>query len=336
MKKFRIGIWDHCRYVNNREKPYDEMARHLERMRKWGVALTNIYLPEVISLDDYCRAAANCGMELEVRITPAWASKDIVLRTLPETEWIRMESVLGIRLAGPCGNREDNRAMFIAGAKRIIEEYGSRIASLHLDFIRNDNALTMLDFPCQCDCCRALYKRFFGKEILSPEMRRDPAVIAKLTALRCKSIRRTVEGMKRCAADGGLRLTVAARANYVNSADITDPPVWGLGPAVLEGQDWAEWADEGLIDELFPMNYHTDITLFESVLKDHMRILENKAPVMLFPGIGVESSMGKISPVEAAQRLELVRNNSLPGVMLFNKTNIYSDDLCQVIREYSC
>ena len=88
---FRIGIWDHCRYVVNREKPYDEIARHLERMRKAGVTLADIYLPEVPSLDDYCRAAANCGMLVEARITPEWAGKDVVKRTLPEDLWADME-----------------------------------------------------------------------------------------------------------------------------------------------------------------------------------------------------------------------------------------------------
>ena len=335
MKKFRIGIWDHCRYVTNFLKPYDEMARHLERMRKWGVTLTDIYLVEVISLDDYCRAAANCGMEVEARITPAWSSPAIVNRTLPETEWQRMEKSLGIRLAGPCGNREDNRDLFLAAAEKLAQEFKGRIASLHLDFIRNDNALTLLDFPCQCEVCKGLYKRFFGVEVLTPEMRQNPAVRYKLAALRCKNIRKTAEAMKQIAEKHDLRLSIAARANYVNSADITLPPVWGLGPAVLEGQDWVEWADEGIIDELFPMNYHTEIGLFESVLKDHKRLLGDKASQMLFPGVGVESSMGINSPADVAERIAIVKNSSLPGVMLFNKTNIYSDDYCRIIKEYA-
>ena len=246
-----------------------------------------------------------------------------------------MEEELDIRLAGPCGNREDNRALFLAAAENLAAEYGSRLAALYLDFIRNDNALTLLDFPCQCDCCKELYKRFFGVETLTPQMRKSPAVLYKLAALRCKNVKQTTSMMKQITEKHALRLSIAARANYVNSADITVPPVWGLGPAVLEGQDWVEWADEGLIDELFPMNYHTEIGLFESVLKDHQRLLGDKAAKMLFPGIGVESSMGINSPEEVARRIEIVKNNALPGVMLFNKTNIYSDDYCRVIKEYA-
>ena len=335
MKSFRIGIWDHCRYVTNRLAPYDEMARHLERMRKWGVTLTNIYLPEVINLADYCRAAAGSGMELELRIPPEWASKAMVMRTLPEAEWRSMEETLQIRLAKPCGNREDNRKVYLEKTAELLEKYGSRANALHLDFIRCDNALTLLDFPCHCDVCRALYKRFFGVEELTPAMRRTPAILCKLIALRCKNIRKTVEAMKALADKHKLRLTVAARANYVNSADIEAPPVWGLGPAVLEGQDWVEWADDGLVDELFPMNYHTDLTLFKSVLDDHKRLLGKNAEKMLFPGVGVESSMGKNSPEDVAARLQLIRESALPGAMLFNKTNIYSGSYCQVIKDFS-
>ena len=56
---------------------------------------------------------------------------------------------------------------------------------------------------------------------------------------------------------------------------------------------------------------------------------------MLFPGIGVESSMGKNSPEDVAARLQLICESALPGAMLFNKTNIYSDSYCQVIKDFS-
>ena len=333
---FRTGIWDHCRYVTCRQKPYDEMARHLERMHRAGVALADIYLPEVISLDDYCRAAENSGMAVEARVTAAWGNPQAVRRTLPESEWQRMEKTLGIRLAGPCGNHPDNREAFCRAVRELAQQYEGRLESIHLDFIRNDNALTLMEFPCRCEACQALYERYFGTKILTPDLLQNPAVIYKLNALRCRNIRKTVEALRCIVREHKMRLTIAARANLVNSPDITVPPVWGLGPAVLEGQDWAEWAEEGLIDELFPMNYHTETALFKKVLEDHLRILGPLAPSMLYPGVGVESSMGINPPEAVAERLSLIRQAGLPGAMLFNKTNIYSDEHCRVIREYSC
>ena len=331
---FKLKIWDHCRYVTNRERPYDEMARHLETMGKAGISSTIIYMPEVISLDDYCRAAKEAGLAVEARIFPAWGVKDPVLRTLPPEEWEEMEKRFGIRLAGTCGNHPRNRAGFLAAAEALAAEYAGRIEALHLDFIRNDNALLLTDYPCQCDACQALYRRYFGCAVPSKEILRDPAVRYKLVALRNENVRKTVVAMRALASRHGLKLTMAARANYVNSPDITSPPVWGLGPAVLEGQDWVEWAEEGLVDGICPMNYHTDFALFDSVLADHLRLMCDRKE-LLFSGIGIVSSMGKTTPEGAARRLEAVRDAQLPGAVFFNKTNVYAKEFLEVFRRFA-
>jgi len=332
---FRIGIWDHCRYVVNREKPYDEIARHLERMRKAGVTLADIYLPEVPSLDDYCRAAANCGMLVEARITPEWAGKDVVKRTLPEDLWADMEKKYGIRLSGPCGNHPGNRELFVAGAENLVKSYKGRLASMHLDFIRNDNSLLLQDYPCQCEVCQQLNERFFGVKVLTPEMLAKPAIAYKLVSLRNENVTATVQEMHRISRENSVKLTIAARANYIDSVDITDPPVWGLGPAVLEGQDWVQWLDNGLIDEVYPMNYHTEVDKFQSLINDYLRMLGKKAFTALHPGVGVMSSMGDNPPAAVAERLKRLKDAGLPGAMLFNKINTYTDEYCQVIKEFA-
>ena len=97
---FQLKIWDHCRYVKNRGKPYDEMARHLETMAGAGISASVIYMPEVISLDDYCRAAEQTGIAVEARISPAWGIREPVRRTLPEKDLQEMEKRFGIRLSG--------------------------------------------------------------------------------------------------------------------------------------------------------------------------------------------------------------------------------------------
>ncbi len=333
---FRIGIWDHCRYVVDREKPYDEIARHLERMRKAGVTMADIYLPEVPSLDDYCRAAANCGVDVEARITPEWAGQGVIKRTLPEDLWQDMEKKYGIRLSGPCGNHPGNRALFVEGAENLIKAYKGRIKSLHLDFIRNDNALLLLDYPCQCEECQKLNQRFFGTKTLTPEMLAKPAIAYKVVALRNENVTATVQEMRRISRENSIKLTIAARANYIDSADITAPPVWGLGPAVLEGQDWVQWLEKGFIDEAFPMNYHTELDKFQSLVDDYLRLLGDHAYKALYIGVGVMSSMGVNPPEAVAERLQILKNAKLPGAMLFNKINTYDDNYCRIIKEFAC
>ena len=331
---FQLKIWDHCRFVENRERPYDEMARYLDTMAQAGISATVIYLPEVISLDDYCRAAQHAGIAVEARIFPAWGVRDPVFRTLPEKDMEEMEQRFGIRLAGTCGNHPHNRAGFLAAAERLAAEFAGRIKAIHLDFIRNDNALLLMDYPCQCAFCRELYLRYFGCAVPDRVMLRDAAVQYKILAIRNENIRKTVTAMRELTARHDLKLTMAARANYINSPDITDPPVWGLGPAVLEGQDWAAWVEDGLFDGIYPMNYHCDFEFFRHILNDHIRVVgEHKK--RLWSGVGISSSMGEITPEGAALRLKTIRAAGLPGAVFFNKTNRYSADFLAVFRQFA-
>ena len=86
------------------------------------------------------------------------------------------------------------------------------------------------------------------------------------------------------------------------------------------------------IDEVFPMNYHTQIDMFQSLVDDYLRLLGEKAFSALHIGVGVMSTMGENSPEEVSKRLQILKNAGLPGAMLFNKSNIYNDEYCQVIK----
>ena len=331
---FTLKVWEHCRYVENREHPYDEMVRNLETLAKAGIRQTDIYMPEVISLDDYCRAASAAGVSVEARVFPAWNVADPVNRTLLESELQEMEERFGIRLAKTCGNNPHNREAFLKALDAFAAEYAGRIVGIQLDFIRNDNALLLMDYPCRCDACRALCRRYLGVEVPDRTMLQSPAVLYKFLEIRNANVRKTLAEARRITARHGLTLSIAARANYINAPDITDAPVWGLGPAVLEGQDWVEWAEDGLVDVVNTMNYHTDLTLYKNVLDDHVRLMDGRLN-MLQEGIGISSSMGEITPEGASKRLALLRDAGLPGAAFFNKTNRYSQAFLDVFREFA-
>lgn len=331
---FQLKIWDHCRYVTDKLHPYDEMARYLATMAEAGISTAIIRLEEVISLDDYCRAANAAGVAVEARISPAYGVDHPVNRTLPEADFEAMEQRFGIRLAGICLNHPHNRRGFLAAVRHLAATYAGRLRAIHLDFIRNDNALLLMDYPCRCDACQTLYRRFLGCAVPDTAMRRDPAVLYKILALRNANVTATVRAVRRITREFHLGLTMAVRADYLNSPDIADPPVWGLGPAVLEGQDWVAWADEHLTDAVYPMNYHTDFALFQAVLADHLRLMEPHQ-AMLFSGVGVSSSMGDNPPPAVAARLEAVRCAGLPGAVLFNKSNRYTGEYLAVFRSFT-
>ena len=331
---FRIRIWDHCRYVRNRAAPYDEMARHMEACRAAGVHRINVRMEEVISLDDCCRAAAANGLEIEARIAPDWSNPAPVFHTLPESGWEAMEREHGIRLRQVCMNHPDNRRFFVEAAGKLAAEYAGRLKALHLDFIRNGNALITMGYPCECAGCRDSRRRYFGRETVAREDFRNPAVLYKELEFRNRNVRETVSEIKRLAGRNRMGLTMAARANYLNQPDITDPPVWGLGPAVCEGQDWVDWLACGLVDEVYPMNYHTDSAFFLGTLNDHLR-LAGAGRDRLYCGIGLSTSMGELGDEALESHLRAVRDAGLPGAAIFNKTNVYTPAQFAVIRGFA-
>ncbi len=329
---FRVKIWDHCRYVQEKTNPYPEMLRHLQACAKAGIDSSIIYLPEVISLNEYCRAAAEAEIKVEARIFPAWQNPNPALRTLPEEKWREMQKKHGIKLQGLCLNHPDNHASFLKAVENLCQEFSGQLSAISLDFIRNDNAILLLDYPCECPACRELRKRYFGKERLTASEAMEPALLYKELDLRCRMVEKLLEGVKRISSLHGLDLTIAARANYLNEPDIRVAPVWGLGPALVEGQDWVGWLERGLIDNVYPMNYHTDEAIFAKLLQDYQRLMSpnlNK----LFSGIGLSSSMGELATEALEKHLTLVREQGFPGAVIFNKSNLYNQEQLQIVRK---
>lgn len=330
----QIHVWDHSNYVTDKNNPYPETAKNLKILADNGITLTIIYLPKLANIDVYLKAAAEAGLQVEAWIHPLKAIKNPPLRILPETQWAEMEHNLKLRLQGPCPNHPAYKTGIAQAATDLCQKYGDRLKAIHLDYIRSDNAVTSLKYRCQCEACRALRKRFFGFEVPSPEDLTNPAFIYKEYEILNDSVTAAVQAVRNVTNKYGLELSIAARTNYLNSADITVPPVWGLGPAVLEGQDWVKWADHGLINTINSMNYHTDNNKFTAVLEDHLRLLKGTA-VKYFSGIGVYSSMGKIDGAKLREHLQILRDHNVESACLFNGKDVYSPEQLKAISDFA-
>lgn len=328
---FKLSCWDHARYVRNHAAPYDEMAREMARKKALEIQTVVAYMHQVTEFSDYCRAAKASGITVQSWITPETWISNPVNRCLPEQKWNEMETRFGIRLAKPCLNHPHNRESFIKNAIELLEQYGQNITALHLDAIRFENAILSREFPCECEACRALRKRFFGHETLSREELTEPAVIYKDLEIKNSSVTSIVRALREITREKNLQLTVAARANYLNQPDITDPPVWGLGPALIEGQDWVKWADDELIDEIYSMNYHLNEKFFTDILNDHVRLLKD-TKVVFYPGIGVLSSMGKNPPEQIEKYICKIKEAGLNGCVFFNKDDVFEPEYESVIK----
>ena len=290
----------------------------MERAAKLGISQMMVHLKKKdYPLKEYCMAAKKAGLEVHPWVKPAFAVKDFVKRTLsPERRKAQIEQY-GFEINRACMNNHSTREEGLANIKELIENFGEYISGIHLDYVRNDNALFLKDYPCECDTCKGIRKKWLGHEVLTRDDLNNPAVMYKELSVRNKNITNFVREVKKLTKSAGMKLSMAARANYINQYDVEKAPVYGLGPAVYEGQDWFAWAEEGLMDFIATMNYHTDPDIYTNVLEDHLRLLED-TPADFYTGLGIESSMGALSPQEANVLIEKVKNTSAKGISLFH------------------
>ncbi|MDD3694795.1 MAG: hypothetical protein PHG44_02370 [Lentisphaeria bacterium] len=328
---FNLSCWDHARQVKNKQEPYDELCPEMARKKAMGIDCVIAFMPTMSNFAQYCRAAREAGIAVQSWITPRTLIENPVDRCLPEEQWQKMEKIHGIRLNFPCLNHPQNQESFISLAQDLLAEYGSELSALHLDAIRFENAILQYEFPCECEACRALRKKFFGKEELSAKERLEPSVVYKEIDIKNDSVSGIVRRLKTICEKQGLALTMAARANYLNQPDIFVNPVWGLGPALLEGQDWVKWCDNGWVDEAYSMNYHPNEAYFSQVLEEHMRLTRDSKAVFKC-GIATESSMGVNPPERVAKYLREVKEAGLPGCVFFNKNDVFSPEYEKAIK----
>lgn len=92
---------------------------------------------------------------------------------------------------------------------------------------------------------------------------------------------------------------------------------------VMIGQDWARWAEEGIIDVLCPMLYTNDLDLFErfagkarAAVGDHCR---------LFAGIAIKSSHNENTPEGVSAEVKRARRAGADGVVFFSGYSLSED-----------
>jgi hypothetical protein len=262
-------------------------------------------------------AAQDEGLEIHLWVKPTVGVKYPVVRTVPEDLAEEQYAQTGIKGFRACMNDSDNVEQGLGNIKTLIANVGDQIAGIHMDYMRNDNALLLRKWPCQCVACQEDRMRWLGRGVLTDTDLADPAIMYKELETRNRSTRIFMEGARAMTREAGLALSLAARANYLDQPDILEPPVYGLGPAVYEGQDWLAWAEAGLLDFICTMNYHTDPELFRRVATDHLRLLRSTS-TQYFCGLGVSSSMGELSPEGIISHVAIAEELGVDGCCLFH------------------
>jgi uncharacterized lipoprotein YddW (UPF0748 family) len=206
---------------------------------------------------------------------------------------------------------EENNLFITEISRGMLEDYGCD--GIHMDAARFPNSVVLNDYPPMDERCRAARAEWLGKESLDPEDLELPGVIAQEIRMREGFVRSLAESLRGLCDDYDVPLSLAARARY-------------LKDAVVEGQDWAQWAQDGLLDFVCPMSYNPCLDRFQRFVEQHTRILEG-APVELFSGIGRHSSLGTLTPQDMMAQFEHLRDQGVGAACIFHARSLTDEDL---------
>jgi hypothetical protein len=136
----------------------------------------------------------------------------------------------------------------------------------------------------------------------------------KFVQFRCANIRSLVEQIRDITRRAGLRLTMAARADY-------------LGWALAEGQDWPEWVRDGLVDMVLPMNYFTNRETHGSHVRQHAALLAPiKGDCLHLDGVGRLSSFGELPLEQLRDFARDALEAGADGISVFHYGGMKDDD----------
>lgn len=299
-------------------KEASDLKRKVEKIKECNVSVAMPHLSDPNEdFDAIFEVCSSEDLELHPWIKPGFGAADSTKRKLSSEDLAGQEARFGTSILRDCLNNRETLEKGIENVSKLLERYRGVIKGLHLDYVRNDNALFLKNYPCQCAACREGRMKWLGHGILTLKDLENPAVIYKELQMRNRSITDYVSRVRELTKKEGIKLSLAARANYLNQPDVEKPPVYGLGPAVYEGQDWLEWADEGYFDFISTMNYYTDAKIFGDVAREHARLLKG-SKALFYSGIGIESSIGNASPETAEKLIAIAKEAGADGISLFH------------------
>jgi uncharacterized lipoprotein YddW (UPF0748 family) len=197
-----------------------------------------------------------------------------------------------------CPSDPDNRELMFTLVREIATGYGPD--GIQLDYIRYPNTR-----HCFCSGCRS---RFEAAETIRVACWPDQVLPGgSLHGLwmdwRTETITSFVREVRRM-------LREEAPAVLLSAAVLPD-----VDDAMGNGQDWASWAEEGLVDFLCPMDYTDSLEEFSDYLDIQMALVDG---LPLVAGIGVLSTGQDLTPEQVSRQIAAAREAGTAGWALYH------------------
>lgn len=248
----------------------------------------------------------------------AWLSC-LCLETATEEQLTRLRaenrlqvSDTGVILPWLCPSHPANR-LLLAGTAATLARNGY-FSGVHLDYIRYKNSSA-----CFCNGCRKQFEQGIGHTVDPwPAMARTGALTAAYQKWRAGQITACVE-------------TARTAIKAVNPEITISAAVYGATPSCFfsVGQDWPAWLDAGLLDFACPMIYTSDLKTFADTLKFQSGL---SSASRIIPGLGVSSSLSRLSADQAVAQALLVQRAGFSGYVVFEFTSGVEQDVLPFLK----
>lgn len=325
----KVAVWGHpyAEFPESNDS-VAEIAERLQALREAGIELyfpfvavtgEHFFTSEVLGrptrdlLDPFMAAAREVGMAVHP-VLGLGGPLGLGQQTYePPAE---AASVPRYVLHWACASWGENHERTVLVANEIIERY--RPDGIHLDYARYPNADVLMRYPCACERCKASRLQWLGKPIPEPQDLDRPGVVYKELQMRAEYVRAFVESMRGLTDHHLVQLSASVRPSYYDDA-------------LAEGQDWAEWCADGLLDVCCPMTYTESFGTFAMWMARHERLTDD-GQVLWLAGIGVESPEAKLDPEQVARQARFARKVGADGVALFSASALTREYLA-IVRE---
>ncbi|MBQ2820100.1 MAG: family 10 glycosylhydrolase [Thermoguttaceae bacterium] len=204
-----------------------------------------------------------------------------------------------------CPSHPENQALEVESFCEIVRKYD--VKGIHFDYIRFPSASC-----CFCDGCRdrfgSFYRQKTGQELTNwPNCTWQPNIQKLWQEWRREQIAavvsKTHDAVKKI--KPAIEVSAAVFRDYPNCANSV-------------GQDWVQWAKNGWLDFVCPMNYTNRAEHFKQMTVSQKEALNGLIP--MFPGIGICSSSSTLSPDQCVIQIQTARALGMPGWTIFALT----------------
>lgn len=210
-----------------------------------------------------------------------------------------------------CASWGENHERTVLLAAKLISEYDP--PGLQIDYARLPDSRVLDENPCACERCTAMRLRWLGKPYPEPHDLLKPGIAFKELQMRVEAVRAYVESIRGLADLHDIELSAAVRARYYEDA-------------LPEGQDWAEWCADGLLDLVCPMVWPFSFGESARLFTQHRRLTED-SPASWLAGIALHSHGEKLSYGELERRLHFALRAEADGLCIANAGEIGDDEL---------